>query len=273
MHAPLVPVRTGPGRTARTRRTPVAGRHLVTLVVLALLVAVAVAPAVSGAAQVPGRGQPRHQDGFVRVMGYTPGSLTLADGTVRTIKPTGTCSTLWAGQPFDFTPACQAHDYGYDLLRHAARRGAPLPPTARRHIDALFARDLHAHCDATRSGPGAMACHALARLSTSAVGLNAWRQGYGPPMSEPVGAWLAAGGALVAAAVIVTASRRRSARRRDRQGRTVESNSGPSSTTLPPAPATPTCTSPVQVPPARPVAVNAMWYTRPLPPPTRSART
>ena len=63
---------------------------------------------------------------FAAVMGYTPRVAKLADGRERSINPDGYCSVPGEGRPFAFDTACQAHDYGYDLLRYAQRRGEPL---------------------------------------------------------------------------------------------------------------------------------------------------
>ena len=115
---------------------------------------------------------------FAAVMGYEPVPATLADGSVRLINPRGSCSVPGEGRPFDFTVPCQAHDFGYDLLRHAERTGTPMPLRARRHIDDLLTRDLHTQCRSDR------ACDAAVGVFQAAVGFNSWRQVSGPPVNE-----------------------------------------------------------------------------------------
>lgn len=142
--------------------------------------------------------------------GYRPAEVVLVDGAVRAVKPGGGCSVAWGGRPFGFDDACRAHDLGYDLLRYAAAQGAPLAPAARRTIDATFARDLHAHCDATGAGA---ACHAQAALYTGVTGFNSWRQRHGPPVHEPVAAWAAG---LTVSALLALSSPPRPVRSRRR---------------------------------------------------------
>src|SRR5262245_23988863 len=80
----------------------------------------------------PSSGSPAHVDldhapsDFAAVMGYTPVVKQLADGTSRLVNPEGGCSVPGEGKPFDFNVACQAHDYGYDLLRYAEKKGTEL---------------------------------------------------------------------------------------------------------------------------------------------------
>jgi Prokaryotic phospholipase A2 len=128
-------------------------------------------------------------DDFAATMGYTPVAVPVADGTVRAVKPNGACSAPGGGTPFGFDRACKAHDYGYDLLRYAHATGQPLSGQARRRLDAMFARDLHARCAETRQGLAAVGCHLVAEVFASGAAVNSWRQGYGNPGRESVPAW------------------------------------------------------------------------------------
>ncbi|MFC5141353.1 hypothetical protein ACFPK1_24155 [Actinomycetospora rhizophila] len=94
------------------------------------------------------------------------------------LDPRGSCSSPVA-LPAAFDDACRAHDLGYDLLRHAAARGGPLGPWARRAIDAQLARDLAAACGG--EGPR---CRLLAGVADVAVAVNSWRQGWSVPVVE-----------------------------------------------------------------------------------------
>jgi hypothetical protein len=116
---------------------------------------------------------------FARVMGYTPVIGRLADGTERMINPNGSCSVPGEGRPFDFAVACQAHDFGYDLLRYAQRKGQELPGEARGQLDAQLNEDLHTQC---RADSSATACGATVSVFAAAVGFNSWRQVSGPPV-------------------------------------------------------------------------------------------
>jgi phospholipase A2-like protein len=119
--------------------------------------------------------------GFTAVMGYEPVPTRMTDGTLRSSKPSGACSAPGGGGPFGFETACKVHDYGYDLLRYAGATGEWLPPAARRQLDDMFGRDLHAHCRATRHGLAAFACHIAADAFSAAVAFNSWRQRDGDP--------------------------------------------------------------------------------------------
>lgn len=190
--------------SSRARRAP--WRRAATL-----LVAVALCVVGFARPQHPATGtQPSPPPTFAGLMGYRPVTLVTADGGARWAKPTGACSSLWGGQPFGFTPVCRSHDYGYDVLRHEAATGTPLPASARREIDALFAQDLHARCTATQRGARAQACHVLARVSVAAVRFNSWRQLDGPPVQEPVAAWLLGSATLL---IALTAGARTARRR------------------------------------------------------------
>jgi hypothetical protein len=119
---------------------------------------------------------------FPSVMGYTPVTAKLADGEIRTIDPTGSCSAPGEGRPFAFATACKAHDFGYDLLRYAERRGEPLTEDARAAIDARLVADLRTQCDATTSGSQYAACYATVDVFAAGVEFNSWRQMSGPPV-------------------------------------------------------------------------------------------
>jgi hypothetical protein len=116
---------------------------------------------------------------FARVMGYTPVIGRLADGTQRMINPNGSCSVPGEGRPFDFAVACQAHDFGYDLLRYSQRKGLELPGRARDELDAQLTADLHTQC---RGDSSAATCDATVAVFAAAVGFNSWRQLSGPPV-------------------------------------------------------------------------------------------
>ncbi len=154
-------------------------RWLPRLAVLTLGIAAALTVAVpsSGAAvsldvsQVP--------SDFAAVMGYTPVAGQLADGTTRLINPRGSCSVPGEGKPFDFTVACQAHDYGYDLLRYAGKKNIELPGTARAQIDAQLSKDLHVQCSAA-----SLTCEATVAVFQAGVAFNSWRQLDGPPVDQ-----------------------------------------------------------------------------------------
>ena len=122
---------------------------------------------------------------FPSLMGYTPVPMQMADGTRRLAKPTGECSVPGGGAPFGFHQVCKVHDYGYDLLRYAHATGQHLTAEARRQLDAMFARDLHAHCQVTERGLAGAGCHLMAELFTAGVSVNSWRQHHGnPPRSR-----------------------------------------------------------------------------------------
>jgi len=119
---------------------------------------------------------------FREAVGYTPSEARLAgSGMVRSIKPTGSCSSVLGSTPFDFSLACKAHDLGYDLLRFASRSQTPAGPAARQLLDAQFERDLHAQCLATQHGAARTACDAVAAAYAGGAKLNSWRQRYRAP--------------------------------------------------------------------------------------------
>lgn len=121
---------------------------------------------------------------FARVMGYTPAVAKLADGRERSINPDGYCSVPGEGRPFAFDTACRAHDYGYDLLRYAQRRGEPLAENARASIDARLVADLQSQCDRTTTGSQYAACTATTEVFAAGVEFNSWRQMYAPPIDS-----------------------------------------------------------------------------------------
>jgi fucose 4-O-acetylase-like acetyltransferase len=157
---------------------------------------------------------------FASVMGYTPVPVRMADGTVRLAKPTGACSAPGGGVPFGFERVCKVHDYGYDLLRYAHAGGQQLTPEARRRLDAMFDRDLHARCRATRQGLARVGCHLVAEGFTVAVSVNSWRQRYGNPARESLPGWtLGLAVPVLAAPFLPRLVRRRGTRARRAGGR------------------------------------------------------
>lgn len=121
---------------------------------------------------------------FAKVMGYTPVVAKLADGRLRSINPDGYCSVPGEGRPFAFDTACRAHDYGYDLLRYANRRGEPLAEDARAAIDARLVADLESQCRETTAGSQYAVCTATAEVFAAGVQFNSWRQMYAPPIDS-----------------------------------------------------------------------------------------
>jgi hypothetical protein len=118
---------------------------------------------------------------FPSLMGYTPVPMRMVDGTFRLAKPTGACSAPGGGTPFGFDQACKVHDYGYDLLRYAHATHQHLTAEARRQLDAMFAHDLHARCQATRHGLAGTGCNLVVELFTAGVAFNSWRQHHSNP--------------------------------------------------------------------------------------------
>jgi peptidoglycan/LPS O-acetylase OafA/YrhL len=126
---------------------------------------------------------------FPSRMGYTPVPVRMADGSRRLAKPTGACSVPGGGSPFGFHQACKVHDYGYDLLRYAHVTGQHLTAEARRQLDAMFARDLRAHCRVIGGGLTGAGCHPVVELFTAGVSFNSWRQHHGNPAEERLPGW------------------------------------------------------------------------------------
>lgn len=160
--------------------------------VLSTVLIVAPAPAASlndkaatvAVEELTRTGQAAAPADFAKVMGYTPVVAKLADGRVRSINPDGYCSVPGEGRPFAFDTACRAHDYGYDLLRYANRRGEPLAENARAEIDARLVADLDSQCDQTTTGSQYAACTATAEVFAAGVQFNSWRQMYAPPIDS-----------------------------------------------------------------------------------------
>lgn len=135
--------------------------------------------------------------GFAASRGYRPavrGGLLL--------DPRGGCSSP-VPLPASFTPGCQRHDLGYDLLRHAAVVGHPLPGSARRAIDDQLDTTMRSSCSGgSRATPGTAArlrCTAWAQVAMAAVRINSWRQGWSVPGHESVASVAEGTGAVGAA--------------------------------------------------------------------------
>ncbi len=77
------------------------------------------------------------------------------------------------------------HDFGYDILRYAERRGTRVGPWARFDLDRHLYGDLLKVCDSAT-------CRATATVYYAAVTLNSIRQGYVAPTDEPTVPWAAA---------------------------------------------------------------------------------
>lgn len=117
--------------------------------------------------------------GFAGDMGYTPAPLS---GTL--VHPFGGCSTPVPVGPDHFDQACQTHDLGYDLLRHAEMEGERLTAKARFELDLRLYLDLLETCDTP-------ACPLTATAYYGAVSANSIRQGYKTPHAEPSTPWMA----------------------------------------------------------------------------------
>lgn len=160
--------------------------------VLSTVLIVAPAPAATGGdqaaasavAELARTGQAAAPADFQRVMGYQPVVARLANGQLRTINPDGACSVPGEGRPFAFTTACEAHDFGYDLLRYAQRHGEPLAEDARAAVDTRLVADLQSQCDRTTTGSEYAACTATAEVFAAGVQFNSWRQMYAPPIDS-----------------------------------------------------------------------------------------
>jgi len=214
-------------------RTPVTRRRKLWLAaalgaVLSTILIVAPAPASTGksdpeaaaaVAALVETGQAIVPDQFAAVMGYTPVTATLADGEVRTINPGGSCSVVGGGRPFAFDTACKAHDFGYDLLRYAERRGEPLGEDARAAIDARLVADLRSQCEETTGGSEYAACHATVDVFAAGVGFNSWRQMSGPPVDTA--GMVRTAGLLLLGLLLITFPARRRVRRLWRRTRKI----------------------------------------------------
>ena len=119
-------------------------------------------------------------EGFEDELGYRP---IWAEGTL--VHPRGACSTPGGVGPDSFETACRVHDFGYDILRYAERRGTRIGPWARFDLDRHLYGDLLRVCDTAT-------CRATATLYYAGVTLNSIRQGYVAPTDEPTVPWAAA---------------------------------------------------------------------------------
>lgn len=108
---------------------------------------------------------------FGRVMGYRP---VFEDH--RPANPTGDCSSP-IPLPTHFAPYCRTHDFGYDLLRYAARTGHPLGGWARLRVDRMLVDLMADSCHTPW-------CAAAAQLADAGLRFNTWRQFDGPPVPE-----------------------------------------------------------------------------------------
>lgn len=149
--------------------------------------------------------------GFPEHFGYRP---ELLDGLV--VRPDGGCSSP-VTLPTEFELPCKGHDLGYDLLRFADERGAPLGPWARRDLDAALAGHLHDACAVRADEFSRTRCHFMADVASAAVSANSHRQGFGVPVVEEVtvpdpegnnAGMLAGAGVLATGAVALRFSRR-----------------------------------------------------------------
>lgn len=140
--------------------------------------------ATAAVAELARTGKATAPGDFAQVMGYTPVVGKLADGRTRSVNPDGYCSVPGEGHPFAFDTPCQAHDFGYDLLRYANRRGEPLSENARAAIDARLDADLKSQCAQTTAGSEYAACTATAEVFAAGVEFNSWRQMYAPPIDS-----------------------------------------------------------------------------------------
>jgi len=104
---------------------------------------------------------------------------------IRAADPFGDCSSEFGpigpgdtGRSFNFTDACDTHDYGYDLLRFFDIGG-----DARRDVDKQFSADLAAAC-ADRGFFTRYNCRDWADAFAIAIRANSLRQWYKPPTGE-----------------------------------------------------------------------------------------
>lgn len=119
--------------------------------------------------------QVRVPDGLVADLGYRP---VVEDGYL--VNPDGACSSP-VPLPTSFTPACRAHDLGYDLLRVIDRGGSAVPAGLRRDLDDRLVDRVSDTCGAGMGGSG---CRLVARGVAVALWLNTERQGEGAPVAE-----------------------------------------------------------------------------------------
>ncbi|HVK22373.1 MAG TPA: phospholipase A2 [Actinokineospora sp.] len=139
---------------------------------------------------------------FTTVTGVVAGHAAAPEGGFRAVHVGGGCSTPWGDDDtrWHFSAGCQAHDLGYDLLRYAEAKGHPLGADARRRLDDRLSADMHAQCDRDPRG-SAGTCEVVASLFSAGLVVNSWHQRWGPPRTEPIGAWTAA--LLVVIALLV----------------------------------------------------------------------
>ncbi|MEV6767967.1 hypothetical protein AB0N05_04965 [Nocardia sp. NPDC051030] len=116
---------------------------------------------------------------FAAEAGYRP---VMEDGLL--VNPGGDCSSP-ISLPREFTLACKAHDFGYDLLRYADKHGQPLGPWARQTVDAALEQRMHESCSTRPDALARVQCQVMASIATTAVDLNSIRQDYGVPVYEP----------------------------------------------------------------------------------------
>ena len=84
---------------------------------------------------------------FAEVMGYQP-YLIQTPGGPRMQDPHGYASSPGGIGPVeDFDKQAKTHDYGYDILRYYAKKGAELGPDARKAADQMFRDDLFTHAN------------------------------------------------------------------------------------------------------------------------------
>ncbi|UGT63808.1 hypothetical protein [Nocardia asteroides] len=149
--------------------------------------------------------------GFSEHFGYRP---ALLDGLV--VRPDGDCSSP-VTLPTEFELPCKGHDLGYDLLRFADQRGAPLGPWARRDLDAALTAHMHRACDVRPDEFSRTRCHFMADVASGFVRANSRRQDFGAPVVEEVtvpdpegnnAGMLAGAGVLASGAVALRFSRR-----------------------------------------------------------------
>ncbi len=149
--------------------------------------------------------------GFSTGRGYQP---SVRGGLL--VNPHGNCSSP-VPLPRSFTPGCQRHDLGYDLLRHAAAMGHPLPASARHALDDQLADSMGASCREQRtSTPERLECTTWAGVASAAVWVNSLRQGWSVPSRESAASIAEGSGVLstVGAASVLLVGGVRPARRR-----------------------------------------------------------
>lgn len=118
--------------------------------------------------------QDRLPPGFVPWAGYRP---EVRDGLL--VRPDGSCSSPVA-LPRRFRAACRQHDLGYDLIRYATARGAPLGRWARVRLDRTLRDQLRHEC----AGSDGTWCEVAASTAYTAVRANSLRQGDLAPSPE-----------------------------------------------------------------------------------------